>query len=148
MADTDELDHGALARRSVRTLAWLGDALFEREVRFRVAARGDFPVDRLDAIKAEVVRAELQASLLEALLPALDDDELALVRRARNTAPPSSARGRRSMQSYRAATALEALVAHWLLGDGAPRFAALLVPPIERAIDDALQRRRDKPRRG
>jgi rhodanese-related sulfurtransferase len=32
--------------RSVRTLAWLGDAEFEREVRLRVARRGDFPTDR------------------------------------------------------------------------------------------------------
>ncbi|MBK6921511.1 MAG: ribonuclease III [Deltaproteobacteria bacterium] len=149
MSEADDgIDRAALARRSVRTLAWLGDALFENVVRHRVAARGDFAVDRLDAIKAEVVRAERQAELLEAITPALLEDELAVVRRGRNTAPPASARGRRNTQEYRAASALEALVAHWWLGEGRPRFDALLVPLLERAIDDALARRAQRPRRG
>jgi len=139
----------ALAGRSVRTQSWLGDAVFELHVRARVAGRGDFPVDRLDAIKAEVVRAERQAELLEAVLPALDDDEQALVRRARNTAPSAGARGRRSMQCYRAASALEALVARWwLVPDGRARFEALLAPHLDAAITAALARRVNKPRRG
>ncbi|MBK8714985.1 MAG: hypothetical protein IPN32_09580 [Deltaproteobacteria bacterium] len=62
--------------------------------------------------------------------------------------PPASARGRRNTQEYRAASALEALVAHWWLGEGRPRFDALLVPLLERAIDDALARRAQRPRRG
>lgn len=138
-----------LTGRSVRTQAWLGDAVFELQVRMRVAARGDYPVDRLDAIKAAVVRAERQAELLEAVAGELDDEEAALVRRARNTAPPASARGRRSMQCYRAASALEALVARWwLLPEGQTRFAALLGPHLELAIDAALVRHAHKIRRG
>jgi ribonuclease-3 family protein len=138
-----------LAGRSVRTQSWLGDAVFELQVRLRVAMRGDFPVDRLDAIKAEVVRAERQAELLEAVLPALDDEEAALVRRARNTSPPSSARGRRAMQSYRAASALEALVARWwIMPDGQARFDALLGAHLDAAITRALELRKAKPKRG
>ncbi|MFO0631542.1 MAG: hypothetical protein U0168_01690 [Nannocystaceae bacterium] len=71
-----------------------------------------------------------------------------MVRRARNTraalARPVAAAACRATAPRHGA---RELVAHWLLGDGAPRLP-LLVPPIERAIDDALQRRRDKPRRG
>jgi ribonuclease-3 family protein len=138
-----------LTGRSVRTQSWLGDAVFELQVRLRVAMRGDFPVDRLDAIKAEVVRAESQAALLEAVLPALDDDEAAVVRRARNTTPPTSARGRRAMQSYRAASALEALIARWwLVPDGDARFEALLGPQLDAAITRAVELRSAKPKRG
>jgi mini-ribonuclease III len=133
----------------VRTQSWIGDAVFELQVRVRVAMRGDFPVDRLDAIKAEVVRAERQAELLEAVLPSLDDEEAALVRRARNTSPPSSARGRRAMQSYRAASALEALVARWwLTDDGQARFDALLGAHLDAAITRALELRAKRPKRG
>ena len=60
-----------LPERSVRTLAWLGDAEFEREVRVRLARRGDFPTDRLHAMKARVVCAEAQAELLATLEPVL-----------------------------------------------------------------------------
>jgi mini-ribonuclease III len=139
----------ALASRSVRTQSWIGDAVFELQVRVRVARRGDFPVDRLDAIKAEIVRAERQAELLDAITPQLDEEEASVVRRARNTTPPASARGRRSMQCYRAASALEALIARWwLVQGGLARFEALLGPHLDAAIERAVELRAHKLRRG
>jgi ribonuclease-3 family protein len=137
-----------LARRSIRTWAWLGDAEFERLVRRRVAARGDYPTDRLDAIKARVVRAEGQAALLAQIQDDLDDAEQAVVRRARNTRLSGSAGSRRNVQAYRAATALEALVAYWVLGPGDDRTDAVLGAPLEAAIDQAVARHKKKPRRG
>ncbi|MBK8261603.1 MAG: hypothetical protein IPK80_09710 [Nannocystis sp.] len=139
-----------LKARSVRTLAWLGDVEFEREVRLRLVGRGDYATDRLDAVKALVVRAERQAALLAIIEPALDEDEASVVRRARNTSPRASSRSQRSTKDYRAATALEALVAHWQHGaaGGPARFAALLAPEIERAIDEALAQAGTRIRRG
>ena len=124
-----------LLGRSIRTLAWSGDAAFEREVRWRVARRGDYPIDRLDAIKAEIsVCAPAQARLLAGIADALDEAERAVARRARNAANPGSSRGRRSGQDYREATALEAVVAHWSLRGpaGHDRFEAVLAPPSRR----------------
>ena len=140
-----------LRGRSIRTLAWLGDAEFEREVRYRIARRGDYPSDRLDAMKTRVVRAEAQAALLEGLLPGLAPPELDLVRRGRNSTPPAAARGgRRRMQEYRAATALEALVATWCLGGdaGRQRMQAVLGPALDAAIDHAVEVESRRPRRG
>ena len=139
-----------LRGRSIRTLAWLGDARFELEVRRRLAARGDYPTDRLDAMKAAVVRAEAQAGLLSAIEAELDEQERAVAGRARNAGLPSSARGHRSTRAYRDATAFEALVAWWDLGEAEhhARFEALVVPRLEAAIDAALARDADRPRRG
>ena len=105
-----------LRGRSVRTLAWLGDAEFEREVRLRLAQRGDYPTDRLHAMTARVVCAEAQAELLAAIEAGLDEAELGVVRRARNLNSKAGGRGVRSVRDYRSATALEALVAHWCFG--------------------------------
>ena len=138
----------SLRTRSIRTLAWLGDAQFEREVRWRVARRGDYPTDRLDTIKAAVVRADAQAALLEQVEAALSEDEAAIVRRGRNAALPPSARGRGNTQAYRASTALEALVAHWALAGDDARFEAILAPPLERAIDAAVTRHARRIERG
>jgi ribonuclease-3 family protein len=138
----------ALLQRSVRTLAWLGDAAFERDVRWRVCRRGDYPVDRLDSIKADVVRAEAQAELLAAIDDALDDDERAVVQRGRN-AKTTSLRGKKDTQTYRSATGFEALIARWALLDGAwARYEELIVPRLEPMIDAAVARRAKKPRRG
>ena len=72
-----------LSGRSTRTLAGLGDVEFEREGRYRLARRGDYPTDRLDTMKTRIVRAEAQAELLESVLPLLRPDELAVVQRGR-----------------------------------------------------------------
>jgi ribonuclease-3 family protein len=126
----------SLLGRSIRTLAWLGDAVFEREVRLRIASLGDLPPPRLDAIKARVVRAEAQAALLLAIEPMLAEHEAAVVRRARNARLRRSARARGDIRTYRAATALEALVAYWELSgrDGRLRLARLLGPHVQAAI--------------
>lgn len=143
-------DSRALLGRSIRTLAWLGDAFFEEEVRRRVALRGDYPIDRLDAIKAAIVRSETQAGLLAEIEPELDDTEQTFVRRARNTAPPTGARGRRATKDYRAASALEALVALWRLrgDDGRTRLDAVLGPRLDVAIDAAVTQHARRVRRG
>ena len=131
-----------LRERSIRTLAWLGDAEFEREVRLRLSRRGDYPTDRLDKLRARIVNAEAQAELLAGLLEAgaLREDELGVVGRARNTSVRGSGRGGRNVRAYRAATALEALIAWWLTGGEAERFTELIVPAIEARIEALLCR--------
>ena len=127
-----------LRQRSVRTLAWVGDAEFERVVRVSLSRRGDHPTDRLDKLRAKIVKAEAQAELLAELIDAgvLREDELALVRRARNAAVRGASR--RDVRSYRAATALEALIAWWLHGGEAARFGEVVVPRIEARVDALL----------
>lgn len=131
------IDDDILRGRSIRTLAWLGDVEFEREVRLRLCRRGDFPTDRLDKLRARVVKAEAQAELLAELLEAgvLRDDELSVVGRGRNAAVNRTG-GRRGIREYRAATALEALIAWWIVGGERARFDALIIPAIEVRIDE------------
>lgn len=140
-----------LRTRSIRTLAWLGDVAYEREVRWRIALRGDYPTERLDAVKADIVRAEAQAAMLAAIEPELTEDERAIARRGRNAPLAPSAKGRKNTRDYREATGFEALMALWTLEDargGESRFEALVGHRLEQAIDRAFERRRHKLRRG
>lgn len=139
-----------LLQHSIRTLAWLGDAEFEREVRVRLARRGDYPTERLDAFKARIVCAEGQAALLAEVEETLDEAERSVVRRARNAGLKAAGRSQRNTRAYRAATALEALVARWMLlgADGRARFDALLAPRLERLIDRTIAAVGARPRRG
>lgn len=124
--------------------------MFEQEIRWRLAARGDYPTDKLDASKSQVVRAEGQAELLTIIESKLTEDERAIVARGRNAALPSSAKGRKNTKIYRQATGFEALIAYWHLQ--APphrdRFIELLDAPIEQAIDAALEHELRRPKRG
>lgn len=131
-----------LRDRSIRTLAWLGDGEFEREVRLRLVRRGDYSTDRLDKLRAKIVNATAQSELLAELREHLDEQEQGVVRRARNAAPRSSGRGSGGVKEYRAATGLEALVAWWLLGGLDSRFIELVVPAIEARIDALLAEER------
>jgi ribonuclease-3 family protein len=130
-----------LANHSIRTLAWLGDAEFERDLRLRIARRGDWPTGKLDRIRARLASANEQARLFGAIEEQLSEEETDLARRARNTRPRGTGRGVQNTREYRTATALEALVAHWWISDPpqSARFDELLGPHLERAIDLAIE---------
>jgi ribonuclease-3 family protein len=130
----------SLRDSSIRTLAWLGDAHFERMVRWALAERGDYPVTRLDEARARVVRAEAQAALLEQIEPHLDANEQALVRRGMNAQIRGKGRANRDTRAYRAATGLEALIGWWACGEreGAARIDEALRPALDASLDAAL----------
>lgn len=132
--------------RSVRALAWLGDAEFEVRVRRRLLARTDLPADRLDAIKTRIVRASSQAAALDAIWDELTPDEQDLARRARNARVAGSPRG--DVRTYRAATAFEALVGGWCADGRADRFETVVTPWLDAALDEAIAAGRRRPRRG
>ena len=139
-----------LLQRSIRTLAWLGDAEFEREVRIRLALRGDYPTERLDAYKARIVCAEGQARLLASIEDALTEPEQAVVRRGRNASLKPAGRSQRNTRAYRAATDLEALLAFWAYGSAndRSRFDELVLPRLDAMIDATIAELGRRPRRG
>lgn len=99
----------------LRNLAHLGDAvfeLFEREREVIAAAT----VRKLHNQVVSRVNSKEQARLLELLKPALTEDELDMVRRARNLKPGGF---RRNVEQsiLRQATAFEALIGYRFLTD-------------------------------
>ncbi len=99
------------------TLAFVGDGVFELLVRERLAAEGTRPAHRLHSLAVKKVRASAQARAYHALLPALNEDETAVLKRGRNAntsrVPKSCA-----PEEYRKATGVEALFGYlYLRGD-------------------------------
>ena len=117
---TDHL-HRTLTREQLQTvselaLAHVGDAVFELLVRQELCCRGSAPVKDLHRETVARVTAPAQAAFVEALLPALTPEELAVYKRGRNThthqAPKSATPGQ-----YARATGLETLFGWlWLTG--------------------------------
>jgi ribonuclease III family protein len=95
-------------------LAYLGDAVYELEVRKFLVEQGVTKVKDLHTAAVKMVKATTQAKVIHELLPSLDDLELAIVKRGRNaksgTAPKNT-----EVIDYRYATAFEALIGYWHL---------------------------------
>jgi ribonuclease-3 family protein len=99
---------------SPKLLAHLGDAVFEVLVRERcLATLPQASSKEQHAFCVARCCAEAQVALLEAWQPTLNEEELELVRRARNS---SVRKGSRANQAdYRGSTAFEALVGYCYL---------------------------------
>ena len=136
----------ALRERSIRTLAWLGDAAFEQDVRVRLAMSGDWPADELDRMRSKISNAGFQAELFLAIEAELSDEEATLARRGKNAAVRSGGRVQRDVKSYRLATGFEALMAMWLLGDAPARerYETLIAPRLQTAISEHTQKIRER----
>lgn len=98
----------------LRNLAHLGDAVFELFERERELL-ASVTVKKLHDQVVSRVNSKEQARLIEILKPNLTEDELDIVRRARNLKPA----GRRNVEQavLRQATAFEALIGYRFLTD-------------------------------
>ena len=94
------------------TLAYIGDAVFELEVRKRLIDEGQTLSGKMNKEALAYVKATAQSAAVERLLPHLAPEEEDVYKRGRNahgiSAPKSAAMG-----EYRRATGLEALFG-WL----------------------------------
>lgn len=115
-------------------LAYLGDAVYEVAIRKFIMGTGQRNADRLHQIAVRYVRAEGQAKAMKRLMEELTEEELDLVRRARNHKITSSPR-KVDPFIYKLATAFEAFVGYLYLIEDKQRLDWFIEQAI-RAIDE------------
>lgn len=126
-----ELKEVDIRSYSPLALAYIGDGVFELVIRTVVVERGNAPVSRLHRSTASYVRAATQAAMIEALLPELTQEELAVYRRGRNAKPHTSAKNA-SLADYLKATGLEALIGYLYLLGRTQRLIELIKDGLEK----------------
>ena len=89
-------------------LAHIGDGVYELLCRSYLCAKGEHTVDRLHKDTVQLVKAPTQAKLVEKILPALTEEELAYYRRGKNAHVHAVPKGATPVE-YAKATGLEAL---------------------------------------
>ena len=103
---------------NIASLAFMGDAVYELYVRKHVTEMGAAHSDVLHRMAVEYVSAKGQAKVVKALMKdELTEDELALVKRARNHKAPHSKRTRASHRGADIITDKYATAFEALLGD-------------------------------
>ena len=99
---------------TLKNYAHIGDAIWEVFVREYVIFKTSNS-KLMHKLTTERVNAHFQKSMLDNLIPLLSENELELVRRARNLPIPVA---RKSIQAdYRLATAFEVLFGYWYIND-------------------------------
>ncbi len=111
-------------------LAYLGDAVYEVEVRRRMMDAGTENVDRLHQMSVKFVRAEGQAYAIKQMLNDLTEEEMAIVKRARNRKIISKPKNL-DPAIYKLATAFEALIGYLYLRNENERLDVVISQSIE-----------------
>jgi ribonuclease-3 family protein len=111
-------------------LAHIGDGVFELLCRSWLCGHGGLNVGKLHADTIKLVKATAQAKFADTMLPHLNEEELALYRRGKNShvhAVPKSA----SRAEYAKATGVEALFGGLYLGGKTDRINEIFVTVME-----------------
>ncbi len=124
-----------ISRYGSLALAYMGDAVFELEVRLHLLENGALKNGAAHIGAKGFVSAHAQSGFLEILEPHLESDELAVVRRGRNAKPHSRPRGADACE-YSRATAFEALWGYLFLAGDYDRLSGL----FEIIISKLMQR--------
>lgn len=120
-----------IERLPARTLAYMGDAVYELGLRLAHVRKGIDEAGRLHDSLVEFVSSPAQAKVFEKIFPELSEREQELVRGWRN-AKISSRYGSGTKGEYARATALEAWVAFLFLTGQTDRLEKLLTIAIEK----------------
>ena len=102
------------------TLAYLGDVVYEIEVRKYLVKQGIYKVDDLHKAAVSLVRANTQAEFVQLIKDELTEEEQSVFRRGRNAKGQHTPKGA-TVANYKLATGLEALVGYWYLTENQSR---------------------------
>ena len=97
-----------------KTLAFMGDAVYEALVREKIILDSERPIGELNKLKTKIVCAEAQSEVYGFLENLLSEEENAVMKRGRNISAvngPKSA----NIGDYRRATGIEALFGYLYL---------------------------------
>lgn len=112
------------AQYSPLALAFLGDCIYERQVRERILLEANRPARQLHEAAVSRVRAAYQAKAVDHILPLLTEEEADIFRRGRNATGISVPR-HATPADYRKATGLEALFGYLHLCGCAARISEI-----------------------
>ncbi|SES08593.1 Mini-ribonuclease 3 [Lachnobacterium bovis] len=127
--DVKEVD---IRTYSPLTLAYIGDGIYDLVIRSIIVGRGNTKASKLHMRTSQIVKANAQAQVIEAIEDLLTEEETEIYKRGRNAKSPTMAKNA-SMKDYRKATGFEALVGYLYLQDRFERILELTKIGLEKA---------------
>ena len=120
-----ELKEVDIRTYSPLALAYIGDCVYDLVVRTVVVGKGNTGANQLHFRTSQIVKAQAQVAMIQALEDLLTEEEKDIYRRGRNAKSPTMAKNA-SMSDYRKATGLEALMGYLYLTNRFERIVELI----------------------
>ena len=114
------------------TLAYIGDAVYDLVIRTIVVERGNKAANVLHKTTVKYVNSAAQAAIIQAVLDVMTEEELAVYMRGRNAKSNTMAKNA-SVEDYRKATGMEALIGYLYLSNRFHRVLELVKLGMEKA---------------
>lgn len=112
-------------------LAYIGDGVYDLIIRTIVLDLGNGKVKNFHRMTSNIVKAESQAKVVNAILDDLTDEELAIFKHGRNAKSATSAKNA-SITDYRIATGFEALIGYLYLSHKIDRAMELVKKGLQK----------------
>jgi len=130
----EEFDLKKIDLRTVSplTLAYIGDSIYDLIIRTLIVKQGNAPVNKLHKKSSNLVKANSQMLMYEAIKDILSDSEQAIFKRGRNAKSYTSAKNA-SKSDYRVATGFEALLGYLYLDNKMDRVFYLVKYGLEKS---------------
>ncbi len=130
------MDVDVVKKMNTTSLAYLGDAIYEVQIRTRVIEKLPHDAGRAHRLTVKYVQAESQALIARTMMAGgfLTEEEESLLKRARNHRTMSKP-NHANAKDYKLATGLEAVFGYLYLMDGFERIRELTAEAI-RIVDE------------
>lgn len=115
---------------NVKTLAYIGDVVYELYIREHVIKSSREQVNKLHKKTIKYVSAKAQAKVVELLAEELSDGEKDIIRRGRN-AEANTVPKNTDVITYKIATGFEALIGYLYLNKEEQRLSYIIAKSIE-----------------
>ena len=115
---------------NVKTLAYIGDVVYELYVRKHVIESSHEQVNKLHKKTIKYVSAKAQAKIVEEITPFLLDEEKDILRRGRNTEANTVPKNT-DVITYKIATGFEALIGFLYLNENIERLEEIITKSID-----------------
>lgn len=115
---------------NVKTLAYIGDVVYELYIREHVISNSHEQVNKLHKKTIKYVSAKAQSKIVEMITNELSDEEKDIIRRGRN-ADANTVPKNTDVVTYKIATGFEALIGYLYLNKNEIRLKELIDRSIE-----------------
>lgn len=129
-----DVKHVDVMSYSPLTLAYIGDDAYDLVIRTYLLGKGNMPVNKLNRMANELVKAKAQSDMMDVIEPMLDEEEHAVYKRGRNAKSYTKAKNA-TVADYRRATGFEALMGYLYLQGRLVRMVELIRAGIIERLD-------------
>ena len=124
------MEESVVKMYSPLALAYIGDSIYDLMVKEHFVKQSNMQPEKYHKIVTSIVSANAQSAFIDSFLEQLNETELGIYRRGRNSSPHTKAKNA-SLENYLKATGFEAVLGYLYLSEQKERLTEIVNLSIE-----------------